>query len=114
MNSKFPTDDGSGARPRSFAAGSSCGELRVEVVSTAVASQFHDPQLRDESIEFRPTAAAIRAAGPLLLPASQLEEVETSVARLYATPSANDGINLNLEAQRRLLRELAAYHAEFD
>lgn len=39
--------------------------------------------------------------------------IERDVARLYGLPSSDDGVQLNSDAQRRLLTELAAYAASF-
>lgn len=62
------------------------------------------------------TSPSIRFAPPgdFSSPLPDLGQVEQKADRLYSPPSADDGVELNADKQRRLLVELAEYYPGFD
>jgi predicted O-methyltransferase YrrM len=77
--------------------------LRVPAVRQYLQSQIAD----EPTIRFAPP-------GHFYSPLPDLGQIEKEVGRLYSYPSADDGVQLNPDEQRRLLVALAEYHAAFD
>jgi hypothetical protein len=78
--------------------------LRVPSVRQYIQSQYKSD---GPKIRFVPP-------GHFYSPLPDLEKIEKEIDRLYKSPSADDGVQLRPDEQRRLLVELSKYNAEFD